>query len=259
MISYYADPDLTRHLVDFQHRKEAGEPVEVWLAEGDSWFSLGGSTTNLLMALGERNDNRLIVSCAYPGDMVRGMSQLGNNPFHLMLSERFGQRWDRILLSAGGNDLLAGIAGVVSDAQIDVDRLDRALGRVELGYRRMIMDIRRHRQTARVYAHTYDYPTAQSRRVWWRSGPWVGPQLVAAGVRPENTSAVVREVIDGLARRVQVLHDERLLVCIDTRNILAPAQWGVLGWNRDWANEIHPSREGYTRLAARWLQEMYKQ
>lgn len=259
MITYYADPDLTRHLVDFHHRKEAGDPVEVWLAEGDSWFSLGGATSNLLMALGERNDNRLIVSCAYPGDTLKNMSQLGNNPFQMMLSERFGQKWDRILLSAGGNDVLANIAGVIVDEWVDADRLARMIERVELGFRRMILDIRRHKQTARVYTHTYDYPTTQTRKRWWGIGPWVGPQLADMDVANADMPGVVWAVIDDLARMLLRLQKAGLVTCVDTRNTLAAAGWGVFGRHSDWANEIHPSRAGYSRLARKWLQVMYEQ
>ncbi|MDZ7885571.1 MAG: hypothetical protein U5N53_22960 [Mycobacterium sp.] len=56
------------------------------------------------------DSDTLFLSCASPGDTMRNMARLGNESFLMMLSPSFGSRWDAVLLSAGGNDLLLDVA-----------------------------------------------------------------------------------------------------------------------------------------------------
>src|SRR5438874_3608775 len=88
------DPDS----FDYRHRL---------LAEGDSWFTLGGlPTSNLLFSL-QFQANTIIANCALPGDTIRHMSEISNNrELQAALSARFGYAFDAILLSGGGNDLI---------------------------------------------------------------------------------------------------------------------------------------------------------
>lgn len=246
MISYYADPDLTRRLLDFLHRREAGDHVRMLLAEGDSWFSIGGGTSNLLMALDD--DDTLIVSCASPGNTMRHIGQLGNTPFWNLLSPRFGVQWDGVLLSAGGNDLLADVGALVEDGHLSPAWLDLELARIKRGYLRILRTVREH-QDCPVHAHTYDYPVSDHAGGWLRAGPWIGNRLTEYGIQPERHDQIVREIIDGLAR---CLHSVEGLTVHDTRGTLEPGRWRWIGWQKHWRNEIHPTVAGYAALAARW-------
>lgn len=245
MISYFASPDLTGQLLTFIHRREAGERVRILLAEGDSWFSLGGFTTNLLMALDD--DDTLIVSCASPGDTLRNMSRLGNEPFRMMLSPRFGVQWDGVLLSAGGNDLLGDVGRVILGANLDLNLLDMALAEIDNGYRRIVSAVREH-HACPIHAHTYDYPVPDPGG-WLRLGPWVGNRLRAAGVPQHRHQGIVVHIIDALAEH---LHRNPDLTVHETRGTLTPGRWRCFGWQKHWRNEIHPNAAGYRLLAAKW-------
>ena len=246
MISWYADPDLTGHLLTFEHRREAGEHVRIVLCEGDSWFSFGGVTSNLLMAMDD--PDTLLVSCATPGDTLRNMASLGNEPLWMMLSPRFGVQWDAVYLSAGGNDLLADVGILLNGDNLDRKLLAIALDRIYLGYWRIVSTIREH-HACPIHAHTYDYPVSDPRGGWFRSGPWIGDRLEAAGIERRRHAGIIRQLIDGLA---DTLHAMDGLQIHDTRGTLEPGRWGMFVRQRYWANEIHPSRAGYRRLAAKW-------
>jgi lysophospholipase L1-like esterase len=83
----------------------------VWLAEGDSWFTLGSlnlkQNANVLVALSLAK-RTTIVNCAYPGDTLGHMADLLCNPrFDSLLRQpNFSSWWQAILVSGGGNDLI---------------------------------------------------------------------------------------------------------------------------------------------------------
>lgn len=77
------------------------------LAEGDSWFSLGGIPTSSLLFSFEFPDDTIIVNCATPGGTIRRMVEMANDrAYRDALSAKGGSKWDLILLSGGGNDLI---------------------------------------------------------------------------------------------------------------------------------------------------------
>lgn len=246
MISYYADPDLTHNLLSFIHRRESGENVRLYLAEGDSWFSFGGATSNLLMGLD--SDDILIVSCASPGDTMRNISRLGNEPFWLMLDPQFGVKWDGVLISAGGNDLLADIGLLLEGQSLSKALLRIALDHIEFGYWRVINAVRKY-QDCPIHAHTYDYPVSDPYGGWFRAGPWIGDELLAHDIPEARHDQIITDIIDALATR---LHSLKPLTVHDTRGTLFPGKWRIAGWQKHWKNEIHPTAIGYDLLSAKW-------
>jgi len=82
------------------------------LAEGDSWFTIGGFglVTNLVKEL-ECARSQVVINCAYPGDELQRMVDRRNDQqspcFKDLLNAPRQQRfWEAILISAGGNDLM---------------------------------------------------------------------------------------------------------------------------------------------------------
>lgn len=246
MILYHDDPRLSDAILSFQSARDAGIPRRLYLAEGDSWFSLGGATSNLLMALD--SDDALIVSCAYPGDTIRDMSQLGGGAFRHMMRINRDVGWDGVLLSGGGNDLLADVGMLLDGSNVSRARVAVALDVIEAGYRSMVEIVRRY-DACPIHAHTYDYPVSDYRGGWFRLGPWVGKRLVAAGVTPNRHAAIIYSLIDRLADCIRSVDG---LTVHDTRGTLTPRPWGWLGGQRHWRNEIHPTVLGYDLLATRW-------
>ena len=81
-----------------------------FLAEGDSWFSIGSLTplasSNLLFEMAFEG-SACAVNCASPGDTLKRMSQMNTDPrFIDLLCGRRARFWDAIVLSCGGNDLI---------------------------------------------------------------------------------------------------------------------------------------------------------
>lgn len=245
VILYYSDPDMAVHLLSFEHRRDSGEPVLMLLAEGDSWFSIGGATSNLLMALDD--DDTLIVSCASSGDTMRNMSQIGRGSMQAMLHSRYGVKWDAVLLSAGGNDLLDDVSLLIEGGNLSDELLGITLDGIYLGYQRIVWAVREH-HSCPIHAHTYDYPVSDLGG-WLRSGPWVGNRLMSAGVPQHRHADIIARIIDGLA---ETLARVDALTLHDTRGTLAPEKWRLIGWQTDWRNEIHPSVAGYRKLAVAW-------
>ena len=92
----------------FDLEETAGDPFfydSLILAEGDSWFTIGGLfAPNLLMSMRFHKDT-LILNCASPGDTIVHMSALAHN-YVYKEALRYNYAWDAILLSGGGNDLI---------------------------------------------------------------------------------------------------------------------------------------------------------
>src|ERR1035437_2698986 len=85
-----------------------------YLAQGDSWFSIGHippwSTTNVLQQM-VLSRSAVAVNCAHPGMELSHMADTSTEPAFLNLLNGSGNpklawKWDAILMSGGGNDLI---------------------------------------------------------------------------------------------------------------------------------------------------------
>jgi len=234
------------------------------LAEGDSWFTIGGlPPRNLLQALRFRKST-LIVSAALPGDTMRNMSQLANNHAYRTALSDPSMQWDAILLSSGGNDLADFAAALFRpkefrrldhpddyEAYIVGRRVDLLLGRIKDGYKRMarMRDRSPGSSHAPIVTHTYDYVTPRDASALGR-GPWFFPVFVDEDVPAAHWQPVAKLVLDKLAEAILSLeHEIGNFHVVDTRGTLTPADLGSTGNSRDWLNEIHPNARGYAKLA----------
>jgi lysophospholipase L1-like esterase len=236
-----------------------------FLAEGDSWFTIGGvPVRNLLMGLRFQRST-LIVNAALPGDTMRNMSQLANNHAYRSALIDPSMQWDAILLSGGGNDLADFAAGLMRpkefrrldhpgdfDAYVIQRRMDLLFERIRDGYRRMAMlrDQSPGSSATPIVTHTYDYMTPRDSSALG-SGPWFFPVFVDEEVPPEHFRPVADLVLDKFADAILSLETEiENFHVVDTRGTLDPAELGSTGNSNDWLNEIHPNERGYRLLAA---------
>jgi lysophospholipase L1-like esterase len=237
-----------------------------FLAEGDSWFTIGGiPIRNLLLALRFQRAT-LIVNAAQPGDTIRHMSQLaGNHNYRTALSDP-SMQWDAILLSGGGNDLADHASALLEpkelrgpvdpadlDAYVVLRRLDALLERIREGYRRMtrLRDQSPRSSRAPIIVHTYDYITPRDASALGK-GPWFFPVFVDEEVPEEFWQPLSRLILDRLAEAILSLAGELdNFHVVDTRGTLAPADLGSTANSKDWLNEIHPNAGGYAKLAQR--------
>jgi len=241
------------------------------LAEGDSWFTISGFPAyNLLFELRFRKATQ-IVSCALPGDTIKHMAQIASNHSLRLALSTPGKRWDVLLLSGGGNDLIDAADEILlprgrrpTNPQGPADFCDmpvlRALVQsVQDGYRRIaaLRDLPGAAgQGTPILTHTYDYATprkAPARFLFAKLGPWLQPALSLREV-PEGDWARVSDFLtDSLADGILALAAGPAAIpgfqVVDTRRTLLRANPGDGGNSRDWQNEIHPNGGGYEKLA----------
>ena len=243
------------------------------MAEGDSWFTMGGlpEQCNLLQSL-DLPKTTIIVSLAKPGDKIRSIAKIWeNNALHQAMDAgppKFGYDWDLILLSGGGNDLIeyagdlikSNVIGNNPRDYVHLDRLDQVLNYIQDAYRK-IVGVRDGPRSTRagkpVLAHTYDYATPRDAGAEFFkakvSGPWLFPALFNAGVDEAMYQPVAQLLIDALAEAIIALQSGPNplpnFFAVDTRGLLTPTALGAKGNSNDWLNEIHPNSNGYDKIA----------
>jgi lysophospholipase L1-like esterase len=255
----------------FDHEGFPIFPDRNLLAEGDSWFTISGIPPyNLLFELRFRKHTR-IVNCGSPGDTIVSMASIARSQ---QLREALSpgiQRWDAILLSGGGNDLINAAGKIVlpkSDRPThtgnaaeycNTAELDALLDDVQDGYRRIaaMRDVPGGpSRGVPILAHTYDYATPRDAPAIFGSlGPWLYRAFTEQEIPPADWAALSDYLTNQLAERLLDLADGARKIpnlhVVDTRCTLIRAALGHRGDSHDWQNEIHPNGGGYEKLARR--------
>lgn len=239
------------------------------IAEGDSWFAWAHlniePSSNILEQL-EFREPAVIVNLAYSGDVISDISDTRQNmAFYFELQ---ALRYDAILLSGGGNDLIEALMpedgppiivpgdGATAQSYVDKAALRVLTNSVLASYRRILTmrDKSDSNPETPIVLHTYDYPTPRNAPAKFfgasASGPWLLPAVQAAGV-PEHLYEPVTDVVyDIMAQALLKLHDPaRGVHVVDTRGTIERAQLNTTELSGDWINEIHPDAHGYALLA----------
>ncbi len=240
------------------------------LAEGDSWFSFGSWKFHSLLSEMKFQLPTAVVTLAQPGDTMRRMSDMTHNRhFESWLSERYaGMRFEALLMSGGGNDLIEDSARVIPprdtapapdlppQAYIDTAELTSSMQRIEGAYARVVSLRDLPGSSCRgvpLVTHAYDFATprnAPARFLVVTSGPWLYPAMVAAKIPPARWNEVSDLIIGALGRTLHGL-ETRLpnFHVAATQGKLVRAAAGARGDSHDWANEIHPNGGGFRKLA----------
>ncbi len=238
------------------------------LAEGDSWFSMGGvPVENLLLEL-DFPEPTIVVNIAEPGDEIVKMS----DPKHakvfkrLVAGGRFAYQWHAIMLSGGGNDLIDRVgdilrAGASADACINQTKLRECMTSISEAYRKLaaIRDGSELNAQCPLVVHTYDYPTPRDAPALFFGskirGPWLYDDLVGKSIPTSLWIPIAERLIDAVAGTITGLGSGRnaipFFTAIDTRNTLVRAELGTKKKSGDWRNEIHPDKGGHKKLAAK--------
>jgi len=258
-------------------------PERLIYAEGDSWFDkftpIPSTGTNLLDAI-RTPFLTAVVDVAHIGDEVRDMVRGHQARQTRAMFKLFS--FESILLSAGGNDLKNAFADLFAAKALanegfaspfqpqDLDRLatpgsyteffDEVVGNIG-----RFVDLRDSAsdavtRAAPIFVHGYDYlqPRPAMAQIFADSrigpGPWLHPSLKAAGLADAQMRAAADAVVDEMNRQLrQVIAKLANVHVIDQRGLLTPAAPNSTGADRDWLDEIHPTKEGFTKLARnRW-------
>lgn len=261
-----------------------------YLAQGDSWFSIGsippGLTSNTLDEM-HLSLSAVAVNCAFPGAKLTHMAETTSAPqFLRLLKGKLALRWDAILLSGGGNDLIdaAGV-GPEHPASLRLLATPQERGPTPQqpdGYLsaagwstfathlRAVFDAlvaardRDKNRNVPLVFHTYAPLMPRPAQAGLGFGPWLLPSLVNFQVPETDYLGVATALVDRLAALLQSFVDDYTandpgcaLYLVDSRNagvvVAAPNTTGVSG---DWQNEIHLTRGGYRKVADKWRQTL---
>jgi hypothetical protein len=246
------------------------------LIEGDSWVAhpfLTDLTTQLDM-LGD--DEFAILHLADPGHTAQEMFRKhGRKPTgqlkrldQVMHSARYGEHWDMIFISAGGNDI---VGEEVTDFVDDFDpngprgeallnaRFDAELEKVIAAYDNLL-DVRRRstiNKETPIVTHVYGFvePRQVGTKVFGASfgDGWIKQYLDPKGIPQEDQRDIVKGMLtrfrDAL-RKVEAANENFLVV--DTLRTLAPRGIPNLEY---WHDEIHPTGQGFRKVALKIRRE----
>ncbi len=268
----------------------SGEPPDLasygrrLLAEGDSWFTLGGlnlqQNSNLLYEL-EVQTSTIVVNCAYPGDTLLQMVAGINDPdFDRMLRKKnFARYWEAIVVSAGGNDLIDAAQLPVRDQagqptplahrilltpQEAAARTDGASGPAryvsEAGWQQLegfllanlrVLVARRDEgpsQGRPLLLHTYSVPTVWPVGTLGSAKGWLFPAFQTAGIPPAERQAVAAELFGRL---------RRLLLSLDSGSGHADALPAVRVFDSATAVKLVPPDTSKTSSSGDWVNEIH--
>jgi lysophospholipase L1-like esterase len=239
-----------------------------FLAEGDSWFTIGAVPSSNLLYEMSLDRPALVLNLGYPGDTLAHISNLSSN---LELSRRLADPnwesdWTGILLSAGGNDLISRVdkllrikplnQGANPEDYLDMEvmaALEKTIGE---GMRRIVelRDSSALNAGKPIIVHTYDFPMPRPAPARFLLVPAVGPSLYpdfkARKVPDELWMPVTEAMFKAYARIwARLAATLPALHMVNTQGTLTSAEPGSQGNSGDWLNEIHPNSDGYRKLA----------
>jgi hypothetical protein len=228
-------------------KKKAASPSIV--AEGDSWFRLPPfiypkTCIDFLQAVG------------YP---ITNLAHWGDTLEEMLVA---GEFWpyidggaDVLLFSAGGNDILAGLAGYLNlfdvghakptDApyyikQAFYNNLDIVVSNIETG---LIKPMAARRAAKKIIMHGYDYVIPRPH------GPWLGSAMEFNGLDPTFNAAlcqaIVRVMINAFNSKLKALASKysNVFIHLDLR--------GTVGKN-EWFDELHAKEVAAKKIATKF-------
>jgi len=228
----------------------------VILTEGDSWFSYP-LNVNIADCIEMMNDFSML-RLEHNGDEAREILGSGSGQLKKLKEYLKAYPVDLLLLSAGGNDLVAGELAKVVDKKangntwqstIKLAKLTAVLDEIVASFTRLLDARDALRPQCVVVAHSYCYFQPNGRKATGpfgllKAGPWMRPVLVSKGIDPDTEGRdLAKYLVDELHARLRALSAARSrFVVVDMRAAL-PVD------DVHWADEIHPSGTGFRRLA----------
>jgi hypothetical protein len=244
----------------------AGPSPLVMLAHGVSWFDypLDGNGPLLqetdviaqLQSIG--NISPLVLNVSHFGDatseemswpkqqrMIDALKDPNNWP---------SGKPDAILFSGGGDDIAGNQFCIFlnyadsSSSGLNATRLHGALQMVQASYQDLFAFRDRNVPGVPIFGHCYDFAIPNGIHPLC-AGPWLLPSLQFAGWNVSRGTTIVHDAL--LAFRALLLNlasdPGNNFVLVDTQGTLQPSAW---------ANELHPTPEGFKLIAAQFASSL---
>ncbi|MGG1947362.1 hypothetical protein AB1286_21670 [Trinickia sp. NRRL B-1857] len=247
------------------------------LAVGDSWFdypvpSQGHLPTDVIVSLARLLDlDPAPLKLAHYGDATTTL--LGTTKRDRLvntLQEDAHAPFDAILFSGGGNDLVgdafrfwlndaASVAGDPARA-VNEGALSEIMSIVKRAYVDLIDVRNRYAPHAYLFLHQYDFVTPTDTSVCDRLvGPWLYPSFADRGWTTFEVDRRFfkegRAIVARILRRFAAMLVE-LLAMPGADNIVIVDTQGTLNPDTDWANELHPTHDGFAKIAEKFRQAL---
>lgn len=250
---------------------------DVLLAEGDSWFDYPLFDT--LDAL-EDEYGYDIKSVAHRGNTLEDMAYTQEQGFEftrkLDKMKSYGLTPKCILLSAGGNDIAGDTFSLIINhinspiKGSDKDILQAIINkRLKIAYITLISKIShlcmdRYQKKIPILIHGYDSPYVDGRGFlgggWILPGPWLEPGFREKGFSDVTTcNLIIYEIIETFNG---MLHDLANLPnfkgFVHYINLQGTLKNDKKNYRKYWADEMHPSKEGFKIIAEVFDNEIKK-
>jgi hypothetical protein len=233
-------------------------PLNIF-ADGDSWFEYPPCRDTIGWVQAGAPSGTLVLNLAHHGDATTEMLGVTKRQRIIdNLTDPGNGRFDAMLFSGGGNDIAGDqfclwvrqfAEGSGASDGLDSQRLADMLGVIEAAYIDLI-GIRDSLQSDCIlFLHGYDFAQPTGKGVCG-FGPWLKPSLDYRGWTQFALAAgVVKEAL---------LAFDRLLVKLEQQhpNVVYVRTQGILDPASDWANELHPTREGFHKIAGAFMQAL---
>lgn len=250
--------------------RAAGVPAAgVLVAEGDSWFDYPFHDVLSMLEDAHAYD---VESVARKGQRVEDMAySSGQLDDFVRAIERLLRRGITpvaILLSGGGNDIAGDEFGMLLDharspspgPNDDVVRgvIDQRIRSAFITILTVVTELCRAKtgQAIRIVVHGYDRPVPDGRGFGggWGPlpGPWLEPGFRQKGFLDLDASTLmIGKLIDrfnAMLKAVVTMPGFEHVRYVDLRGTLSNGP----GYKRFWANELHPTRQGFEAVAQRF-------
>ena len=236
------------------------------LAEGDSWFEYplpwpdgDGVIVQLEELLGYS-----IANMAHHGDEARQMLALDQRSEIIKRLSDDRVRFDALLFSGGGNDMLGNQMSLwfkhympqitPLEALFNEQAFGAILGIVEAAYREVIAIRDRFSPQTIIFFHGYDFPPVTGIGVC-NTGPWLRPALdnlfksIGFSVPDPNQQFILVKM---MLQRFQAMLKSIAADPNISKVVIVETQGTLVANRDDWQNEIHPSTQGFVRIADRF-------
>lgn len=254
-----------------------------FLAEGDSWFTIGSMnlarTSNILLNL-DFSSWTAVVSCAYPGHTLQHMVDSLHDPYfdRLLRQRNFASYWEALLISGGGNDLIDAAQvppknfhgqPVSMDRRLLLSSEEVAVNTGVQGYERYVSEpgwarlagylqanfaelvLRRDQGPSRgrpLFAHTYATPVVRNSGTVGTPNGWLYPAMLTYSIPQADWQGLATLLFERL---------RRMLLSLDQGSGQPSALSGVHVFDSAALPNLIPAAPGSTGNSGDWVNEIH--